>query len=157
MTDSEAESFLKQWAPFIHKGCNKLSNSREDAEDLAQDVKLRVWSNRVRIEPENAAALVYVIIGRTAADNRKKSKSRPVELTGEVYDVNLDFASTEDTYNFGENMLGDSDGAWAFWKHYIEGYSVKELADELGIKYKTMRDKMDRLRVKLRVKYAGSR
>lgn len=122
------------------------------AEDIAQDFFLKLLDKGVDCPIEYPTAWVYTVCDNLAKDVIKKDKKYALSLE------NLKLSEPDDAFEnalFGEyrNSLKtlDTQTHDIIIKHYYEGYSLKEIAEILGLNYSTVRQKCSRGLKKLKV------
>ena len=90
---------------ILYKICNVYANSREDREDLKQEIILQLWKSYPRFRGESKfSTWMYRIALNTAITNMRKSKKYPfVEaLTGKE----LRFSEKEDIDYLDDDING---------------------------------------------------
>ena len=161
MTDSETEQFLEKWGGHIYTLCRGQTRSLNDALDLAQTVRVKIWVSRPETITNAKAFLV------TAADHAAISLYRRAYKKHEQLDDRVDRDLEPETRDKGKpdaydsiewealrKASGDEETARAFWLHHVEGYTISEVADKMGLSRKTLDTRMLRLANRLRLLYA---
>ncbi|MDR2912810.1 MAG: sigma-70 family RNA polymerase sigma factor [Alistipes sp.] len=128
----------------------KTTHSREDAEDIAQEVFVRLWNMRDKIDPEkNIQALIFVIARRAAVDLYRRS--------GRLTAVFSDRQDDEESLCEGlspEEILEDVETKLllevtiegmprsqreVFSLYYHDSLTPAEIAQRLGLSYENVR------------------
>jgi RNA polymerase sigma factor (sigma-70 family) len=154
------ESIVAENSARVYRLAYRLTGNRQDAEDLTQDVFIRVFRSLDTYEPGNFRGWIHRITTNLFLDRvRRKSRLRmdgfgdgaeerlpSHEVLPEyaVHDANFDpdieaaLASLSDEFRVAV-VLCD-----------IEGLSYEEISDVLGIKLGTVRSRIHRGRTQLR-------
>ncbi|MCD9199002.1 RNA polymerase sigma factor SigE [Aeromicrobium wangtongii] len=159
-TPMDWEGIVAEHSARVYRLAYRLSGNRQDAEDLTQDVFIRVFRSLDSYEPGNFPGWLHRITTNLFLDRvRRKSRlrmdgfgdgaedrllSHEVLPESAVHDANFDpdiekaLASLSDEFRVAV-VLCD-----------IEGLSYEEIADVLGIKLGTVRSRIHRGRTQLR-------
>jgi RNA polymerase sigma-70 factor (ECF subfamily) len=154
------ETIVAEHSARVYRLAYRLTGNRQDAEDLTQDVFIRVFRSLDTYEPGNFPGWLHRITTNLFLDRvRRKSRlrmdgfgegaedrllSHEVLPESAVHDANFDpdiemaLASLSDEFRVAV-VLCD-----------IEGLSYEEIADVLGIKLGTVRSRIHRGRTQLR-------
>lgn len=154
------ESIVAEHSARVYRLAYRLTGNRPDAEDLTQDVFIRVFRSLDTYEPGNFPGWLHRITTNLFLDRvRRKSRlrmdgfgegaeerllSHEVLPESAVHDANFDpdieaaLASLSDDFRVAV-VLCD-----------IEGLSYEEISDVLGIKLGTVRSRIHRGRTQLR-------
>jgi RNA polymerase sigma-70 factor (family 1) len=117
--------------------------NREQAEEIVNDVFLRLWQNRSRISQiENISVYLYVAVKNTAANYRRQSKPRDLEAVHHFY-LSPDPEQILITDELRKKIAASIDGLPARCKLIFklvkeDGLSAAEVAAILDISYKTV-------------------
>lgn len=146
MTDEEFTNELKRLRPGVAAYCKSLCR---DHEDLAQDSLLRAWASREQVHTNMAAWLRRVVFS-TFMNTRSKAPKHVSfdELTEPLRDT-LDLeklAEDRDTIRRALNTEGVKDCLGFL---VAGGVGTNEYADKIGVKRKTFRTRVYRMRQKL--------
>ena len=160
----EWDGIVAEHSAQVYRLAYRLTGNRHDAEDLTQDVFIRVFRSLDTYEPGNFPGWLHRITTNLFLDRvRRKSRLRmdsfgegaeerllSAELLPEsaVHDANFDpdietaLASLSDEFRVAV-VLCD-----------VEGLSYEEISDVLGIKLGTVRSRIHRGRTQLRAALA---
>jgi RNA polymerase sigma-70 factor, ECF subfamily len=139
--------------------CLRVMKDRTDAEDVLQEVYIKIWHNAGKFKVSNYSPMTWLIaVARNhAIDKLRARKPEAMELS-EAYDI-ADLGSTPEQalLHGGEaerlraclEKLSAS-RAEAIRAVYIEGYSYQELADRLRQPLNTVRTWLRRSLISLR-------
>lgn len=117
--------------------------NREQAEEIVNDVFLRLWQNRSRIgQIENISVYLYVAVKNTAANYLRQSKPRHLEAVHHFY-LSPDPEQILITDELRKKIAAAIDGLPARCKLIFklvkeDGLSAAEVAAILDISYKTV-------------------
>ena len=140
----------------IHKVCNVYANSREDREDLKQEIILQLWKSYPGFQGKSKfSTWMYRIAFNTAITNIRKSERHPIveALSG----IEQSIPAREDI----DYMDGDMNSLFkaiaklkdvekAIVTLYLEEKSYKEIGEIVGISEKNVSVKIVRLKDKLK-------
>lgn len=163
-TPSDWAGIVEEHSARVYRLAYRLTGNRQDAEDLTQDVFIRVFRSLDTYEPGNFPGWLHRITTNLFLDRvRRKSRLRmdgfgegaedrllSAEILPEsaVHDANFDpdieaaMASLSDEFRVAV-VLCD-----------VEGLSYEEISDVLGIKLGTVRSRIHRGRTQLRAALA---
>ena len=144
-----------------------LEYSNEDIEETVSDAFVALWMARHKIEVTNECGIkeyLYGITRRTALNRRRKLTKTRLGLTNEEIsdidasgrlvagnDVEKEVISKSEyilLHQLIEEMKSPDNEIFSF--RYFEGYSIKEIAERMGLKAKTVENRLCRGRVRLR-------
>lgn len=140
----------------------RLMNNAQEAEDIIQDVFLKLWKNRLKLaQYRSLDAFAMTMTKNACYDKLKSARHKSVQVDYS----NLNLLETQNPYELTEQ--GDSlnlmkkalnklpeDQKMIVQLRDIEGYEFKEIADILEIRPETIRVKLSRARKKMRSVYA---
>jgi RNA polymerase sigma-70 factor (ECF subfamily) len=139
--------------------CFRILKDRSDAEEVLQDVYVKIWQRADRyVESETHAMAWLAAIARHQAIDRIRARKPVASDIDAAYDIADPLATPE------ENAILRSEGrridacmdrlepdkASAVRRAYVEGLSYEELADMHGVPLNTVRTWLRRSLLKLR-------
>lgn len=138
-----------RYSPTIYANILKFMRDETVAEDLLQDVFVRIWENRLRIDPEQSFAAFLFTCSRNITFNFKRRLKLEMESA-----VRLAQAAPEGENTIDRVLESKEAQAWVeqlldklpqqrqkiFRLSKLEGKSYQEIAEELGISVATVRD-----------------
>lgn len=141
---------------IIYKICNVYANSREDKEDLKQEIILQLWKSYPDFQGKSKfSTWMYRIAFNTAITNIRKSKQHPIieALSGTERSF-----SEKENINYLNNDINRlykaiaklRDVEKAIVMLYLEERSYKEIGEIIGISEKNVSVKLVRLKEKLK-------
>ena len=161
------EAFAELVRPHLSKLYRlayRLTGSQHDAEDLVQDVLVKVYARRDELTSirELSPWLGRVIYNQFIDDKRRYGRT-PLKLVGSDADVE-DLAATENGSPANAASLAEARGRIieALEKiteeqrvvlvlHDVEGYKFKEIHELTGVPVGTLKSRLSRARARLRV------
>lgn len=135
--------------------CLRYSNNREDALDIMHEGFLKVFNHISKYQPGTSiSAWIRRIMVNTSIDFYRKAIRRRTEDLEKAYDLSINDADaisqcTEKEILSAIQTLSPAYRA-VFNLYVIEGYSHKEIADQLGITESTSRSNLVKARSKLK-------
>jgi RNA polymerase sigma factor (sigma-70 family) len=128
--------------------CLRISRDRESAEDILQEVYLKVWSRAGRFDAERASPITWLCtIARNTAIDRRRA-SGPVLLPEEAAaDVADDSASAVELVEAAEERARvfhcldklDEQKAGAIRSAFFDGLTYPQLAERMAVPLGTMK------------------
>lgn len=155
---SAFEELYNRYVPRVYGLCFRMIGNPSLAEEITQDVFVRVWEKLHHFKSDNPftpwllAVAVNVVRGHRRSNKRKADKDYPMELfertkewdstaTGGLYD-NIDIEKAIGRLPEGARKV--------FVLHDIEGYRHAEIAKMMGITSGTTKAQLHRARRILR-------
>jgi RNA polymerase sigma-70 factor, ECF subfamily len=146
---------LKEYRPLIYKVCHLYAPSREDKEDLFQEVVYQLWKSKGSFRGEaKISTWIYRIALNTAITHiRGRKPIRYVPLADEVAmeSDELDWRERkeqEDRLSKAASRLTEVERALLML--YLERKSYEEMEEILGMNQNNLRVKMNRIKEKLK-------
>ena len=164
-TESDTRLAIAQlydaYAPALLRYLKRLTGSREEAEDLAQETFLKALRHWNKLEANtNAQAWLFRIARNAAYDSFRRRRRGP---TLEQGDLELDRLPAP----AAESDLGDAEAVRVtlgrlparyrvpLILHSVEGYPLDAIAGALGWKLGTVKSRLHRARAQFRSHYAA--
>ena len=152
---SACEAIVDQFAPMVFRLISRFFRTREDVEDLAQDVFLKVFARIDQVRPdENFPGWLSRVTVNTCYDELRRSRRRKVametygpEITGEQY------VAPQEPDLFGKARLAlerlDPKLRIPLLLKEVEDMSVEEIARTMGLTQTNVKVRLFRARKKL--------
>ena len=150
MNRCEFERLSKKYLDRVFRFCLSCTDHREDAEDLTQDVFLKLWKTKQTFEAdENVKRWLFHVAANESRDLwRSPWKKRRVSLE----DLDTEPGMRTEDYS------GLFDAVWklpvkyrqVIYLYYFEGYKAGEIAELLGRSETAVQTQLMRARKKLR-------
>jgi len=151
MQDLQFPELITQHQGIIHKVCRLYRNSKEDREDLFQEIVFQVWKALPRFEGRaKITSWMYRIALNTAMSTYRK-RVAPVSYVEKLPDYTEEQNDNEDMRR--EQMLAAlqqlSDAEKAIIALYFENLSYDEIAEITGMNTNHVGVKLHRIKTKL--------
>ena len=152
------EQAVKQYTPYVGAVvCRTLSGqaSREDVEEIAADVFLRLWRHAGELREEQGVRAYLGTAARNAAIDFRRRWRPSEELTEAVADPRAGPEQQVQQREWGRRLwaaveaLGEPDTT-LFVRYYYQEDSLKTLARELGMSMGAVKQRLHRGRKALR-------
>lgn len=159
------ELLLKPHLKQLYRLGYRLTGNREDAEDLVQDVLLKLFPKLDEMKTiERLSPWLSRVLYRQFVDKYRQQQRQPLNLVDD--DIEQDQLAEQDTISGPEELtnsgltLGLLDQAIARLNedqrqlvllHDVEGYSLPELQEMLDVPLGTLKSRLNRARGQLRV------
>ena len=157
MNNEEFETLAKRHMDMVYRLAFNYMKSASDADDVTQNVLLRLLKNRKPFASGEHAR--YWLVRVTVNECRRALRS-PWRRVGDIgeYAESLQFETPEHSELFYAVMELPEKYRTAIYLHYYEGYSTKEIAEIIGVPAATVRTRLRRAREQLKtgLKEAGS-
>ena len=153
-------AIVEEHSPRVYRLAYRLTGNRHDAEDLTQDVFVRVFRSLDRYEPGNFPGWLHRITTNLFLDRVRRSSRVRMDRFGEGAEDRLTSAASQpDHLVHDANFDPDVESALAQLSDDfrvavvlcdVEGLSYEEISDVLGVKIGTVRSRIHRGRTQLR-------
>ena len=152
LADGDEEAFVSLYNKYhqkIYHTALKLTQSGALAQDITQNVFLKVWDNRSRLDPEqNFAAFISVICRNAIFDIFKRASSEEMVRTelGQMIDIADDDPYDEQFINMYKQLLDEAISKLPpqrkiiFERCKLQEESYDNVARSLGISRSTVQD-----------------
>lgn len=155
-----------RFAPLVYRMAYQTMPSRTDAEDVVQEVFLRLWRTADRFDPKRAALVTWVMLiaRRHMVDRLRRFRSR---LSPSRLEEGWTSQSDEDAPIVGMEqderyaavlrrveMLPELQ-ATVVKRAYLGGQTLKQIGMELGVPLGTIKSALSRALVRLRENSVG--
>lgn len=158
--DTVWETIVEEHSARVYRLAYRLTGNRHDAEDLTQDVFIRVFRSLDRYEPGNFNGWIHRITTNLFLDRVRRTSKLRMDGFGEGAEDRLvgreqrpesavhDAAFDPDIEAALSSLSEDFRVAVVLCD--VEGLSYEEIADVLGVKIGTVRSRIHRGRTQLR-------
>ena len=156
MGDAELDvgELCRRYGPMVLRRCRVLLRDEDEAMDVCQDVFVRVLERRDRLRAEYPSSLLYRIATNLCLNRIRDRRRRPTTSDEEVLHH---IASADDTAAWSESRSlldrlfrrhPESSRTLAVL-HYVDGLSLEEVAQEVGLSVSGVRKRLRGLRATL--------
>jgi len=153
------ERLLQPRMPAMYRLAYHLTGSRDDAEDLVQEVCTRLYPRLQELEKvEVLGPWLARVVYNQFVDQRRRRDNSPVECVGELPEQASELPGPEELADSqlqqeqilqALSRLSVEHRALIAW-HDVEGYTLEELAGREGLAIGTLKSRLHRARAHLR-------
>ena len=154
---SDAAAFVRRYSGMILRLCFTYSLGRADAQDICQNVFLKLLQSDRRFdsEGETRAFIIRITINECKDVLKSGWRRRSVPLD-ELIEREVPFLPEENTGVLAAVQRLPVKFREAVYLYYYEGYNAEEIAAMVGAKPAAVRQRLARAREKLRKELEGS-
>ena len=154
---SDAAAFVQRYSDMILRLCFTYSLGRADAQDICQNVFLKLLQSdhRFDTEGETRAFIIRMTVNECKDVLKSGWRRRSVPLD-ELIEREVPFLAAEDTGVLAAVQRLPVKYREAVYLYYYEGYNAEEIAAMVGAKPAAVRQRLARAREKLRKELEGS-
>jgi RNA polymerase sigma-70 factor (ECF subfamily) len=143
----------KRYCKRVYKFGYSILKSREESENLTQDVFLSLWENRLKIEKiSSIKSYVFTITYNSAISiiRKKARESQFMEYLKSLQEINVEPVNIELEYTELTNKLDEILQALPqrqkeiYLLHRVKGLKYSEIAESLNISVNTIENHMSR-------------
>ena len=121
----------------------KYLESQDVAEDIVQDVFVKIWESREKLgEIDNLSAYLYQMVRFKSFNYLRAEKIRQdatKSFAEELDEIEMNEYIKNETFRIVMQTLDLPSGSRNVFSRAIQGYSAKEIAEELGIAVETVK------------------
>lgn len=154
---SDAAAFVRRYSGMILRLCFTYSLGRADAQDICQNVFLKLLQSDRSFdsEGETRAFIIRMTVNECKDVLKSGWRRRSVPLD-ELIEREAPFLAAEDTGVLAAVQRLPVRYREAVYLYYYEGYNAEEIAAMVGAKPAAVRQRLARAREKLRKELEGS-
>jgi RNA polymerase sigma-70 factor (ECF subfamily) len=147
------DMLYKKYSKRLYKFAYYILKSPEESENIVQDVFLRLWENRNKVEKDSSVKYYVFTIAYNSAISiiRKKAReSQFIEYLKSLQDLNQEPVNIELEYHELTEKLEDiinhlpDRQKSVYLLHKVEGLKYSEIAERLNISVNTIENHMSR-------------
>jgi RNA polymerase sigma-70 factor, ECF subfamily len=155
MNEREVELLCHRYGAMVLRRCLRMLGSREEAEDACQEVFVRLFERRERLNGTYPSSLLYRIATNLCLNRIRDRERRPVTVDEELVHR---IACADDPGALGnarmllDRLFGrhpESSRTMAVL-HYVDGLTLEEVAAETGLSISGVRKRLRSLRAMLK-------
>jgi RNA polymerase sigma factor (sigma-70 family) len=150
----DVAALCRQYGPMVLRRCRQLLREEDEALDAAQDVFVKVVEHRRALDARYPSSLLYRIATNVCL-NRIRARGRRPAISGTTDDARVKEIACAEAAGSGSDarMLLD----WLFNRHpassrtmavlhYVDGLTLEQVADEVGLSVSGVRKRLRKLR-----------
>ena len=147
MTDIELSGYVHKFHSMVFRLAYSYLKNREDAEDISQEVFIKLYSNKKPFSDEGHIKgwLIRVTVNLCKDCLRSQRFTSHTELTADIPAILQENSGIIDLIN---RLKPDYGGV--IYLYYYEGYSAKEIASILKISHTAVTSRLNRGRKQLK-------
>ena len=146
-TEKQYIEIVEKYADMIYRIAYQKVLNRYDAEDIFQDVFVKLLSNKSYFRDEEHIKAWLIRVTINLCINYNKSLARQKTVSVEQLDIPF---TQQETGVLEELYLLPEDERNILYLYYYEGYKIREIAKILRQKQNTINSKLTRARNKLK-------
>ena len=155
------DEVARQHGRFIYTVAYRLTNNHADAEDLTQEVMMRVQRGLATYQPGSFEGWLACITTNAFLDDTRRRKRRPVDPLGEDAEWRLPTSPSSEEASAMVGLPADLQSALASLPEDfrvavvlcdVVGLTYEEIAEQIEVPIGTVRSRIHRGRVQLRGK-----
>ena len=141
---SALEYFFREYTDVLYYRALGFVNDNLAAEDIVQDVFVKIWESREKLgEIDNLSAYLYQMVRFKSFNYLRAEKIRQdatKSFAEELDEIEMNEYIKNETFRIVMQTLEDlPSGSRNVFSRAIQGYSAKEIAEELGIAVETVK------------------
>lgn len=145
------EEFYTRYGPMVLRRCRKLLRDEEKALDAMQEVFVKVLLNKERLKNQYPSSLLFRIATNICLNIIRGERGRPAAADEDIL-TNIAFYDETEDRLIVNNLL---DHIFKREKkstreiavlHFVDGMTLKEVADEVGLSVSGVRKRIRELR-----------
>jgi len=154
VTDIDVEAVSRRYGPMVLRRCRRLLGDEQEALDACQDVFVRIVQRRARLDARYPSSLLYRIATNVCLNRLRDRRRAPVTRDEAVlYEIARagEPGAASDARLLLERLFGrhpESSRTIAVL-HYVDGLTLEEVAEEIGMSVSGVRKRLRGLRASL--------
>lgn len=148
-------TFEKARLHLLEKARSLLGNT-EDAEDVLQDVFVKLWQQPQALPPKEMVSLLTTAVRNQSIDELRRRRFRPAELVEGIPDAVPDASDEQDIFPEVERIINAALTPLQqdiLRRHDMEGESYETIAETLHMQPTAVRMQLSRARKTIREQY----
>ena len=138
------EVLFKRFYKPLRAYAFRFVNDKDMSEDIVQDVFVKIWESREKLgEIDNLSAYLYQMVRFKSFNYLRAEKIRQdatKSFAEELDEIEMNEYIKNETFRIVMQTLEDlPSGSRNVFSRAIQGYSAKEIAEELGIAVETVK------------------
>lgn len=150
----DIDEYYRQFAPMVYRRCKALLSDDDEALDAMQEVFVKLLE--IEDEIQSPCSLLYVIATRHCLNRIRSHSRRPEDASSQLlYDIARigDGAGRSQARFLLARLFGQNPESSRVIAtlHYLDGLTLQEVADEVGLSVSGVRRRLRVLRKELKV------
>ncbi len=149
----DIELLYKNYGPMVYRRCKSMLKNEDAATDAMQDVFVQLIKKKHSLTMDAPSSLLYTIATNTCLNIIRKNKKTPECESDEILSI---IAGQDDpermvlTNHFLDRLFGSEKSSTKTIAvlHYVDGYTLEETADQVGLSVSGVRKRLRKLREK---------
>ncbi|WP_187759753.1 RNA polymerase sigma factor [Thiospirochaeta perfilievii] len=149
----DIELLYKKYGPMVYRRCKTMLKNEEQATDAMQDVFVQLIRKKDDLTMDAPSSLLYTIATNTCLNIIRKRKNTPECESDEILQI---IASYDDptklvlTNHFLERLFKSEKSSTKTIAvlHYVDGFTLEETANQVGLSVSGVRKRLRNLREK---------
>ena len=135
------EILFRKYHPIVYSYYRNRLNSTDEISDLCQEVFIRIWKSKERIDPEKPfKTYLFTIARNILIDFFRKKQIETIELENHTETPTKPTVDSSDLREKIAQLIQGVSPAQqiTYFLHRLDGFSYKEISESLGISEKTV-------------------
>lgn len=153
MNEAQFVSLIQEYQKIIHKICRLYRDSREDREDLFQEITFQLWKAFPSFKNQSKISTwIYRIALNTAVATFRKNKPS-IDYVAELPDTHAVYNDEHDTRQerLFQLLKKLDEGEKVIITLYLEDLSYQQIAEIVGINENYVGVKLNRIKTKIQI------
>jgi len=147
------EELYKKYGPMVFRRCKSLLKNEEMATDAMQDVFVQIIKKKESLTMDAPSSLLYTIATNTCLNIIRKNKQKPECESDEILSIIAGYddpSSLVLTNHFLDRLFKNEKTSTRTIAvlHYVDGYTLEETAEQIGLSVSGVRKRLRLLREK---------
>jgi RNA polymerase sigma-70 factor (ECF subfamily) len=147
----DVEELCHRYGPMVMRRCRQLLRNEEEAADVCQDVFVQLLMHRDRLRPEYPSSLLYRIATNLCLNRIRDSARRPLtpgdEFLHSLASLEEPGAGSEARVLLDRLFARHQESSRVIAVlHYVDGLTLQETAQEVGLSVSGVRKRLRGLR-----------
>ena len=153
----DVESFYIRYGPMVLRRCRRMLKNEQSAFDAAQEVFLKILSNRNRLSGAYPSALLYRVATNVCLNRIRNERKHALNGYLDILHNTAFFESPQEdrsAHKLLEYILGkerESSKKIAVM-YFVDGMTIKEIAETMNLSISGIHKRLDKLRRKIQNK-----
>lgn len=149
----DIEELYRKYGPMVYRRCRTMLKNEDSATDAMQDVFIQVIKKKEILTMDAPSSLLYTIATNICLNIIRKEKRHPECESDEILSIIAGYDDTEKkviTNIFLEKLFSNEKESTRTIAvmHYIDGFTLEETAEQIGMSVSGVRKRLRNLREK---------